>query len=358
MRRAAWYGLALATAQAGVLTAQVPDTLSQPLFESHDILRLTIAAPFKTIFRDRGQESEYHAGTLSYVDAEGTSVNLEVRVRTRGKFRLRRSTCNFPNVRVNFKTKQVEHTIFHNQDKLKLVGHCQTNREEYEQQTLLEYLIYRSLNLFTDLSFRVRLAHITYVDTEDDDDPITRYAFFIEDEDQMAARNGWGVLKIPGIPPQEYEAAELTLVEVFQFMIGNTDWDAFTGPPDAEECCHNTIPVGSMAKPVYPVPYDFDWAGVVDARYATPNERFSVRSVRDRVYRGICREAGEFTGLLLPVLQQFRDNRETIYALFQNQEGLEQRYVDQTIEYFDEFYEIVNDVQKANREIVGCCRRW
>ena len=348
----------LAAAHPGALTAQAPDTLSQPLFESHEVLQLTIAAPFKTIFRDRGQESEYHPGTLSYVDAAGANIDLDVRVRTRGKFRLQRSTCNFPNVRVNFKKKQVANTVFHNQDKLKLVGHCQTNREEYEQQTLLEYLVYRSLNLFTDLSFRVRLAQITYIDTEEDDDPITRYAFFIEDEDLMAARNGWQALEVPVIPPFEYEAADLTLVEVFQFLIGNTDWDAFSAPADEEYCCHNAIPVGSMSKPVYPVPFDFDWTGVVDAQYAEPNPRFSTRSVRDRIYRGVCRPADEFSGLLTQALQKFRDNRDAIYALFQSQEGLQQEYSDRTIEYFDEFYEIINDVERANREIIQGCRQW
>jgi len=356
MRRAAWYILALGAAHTGALTAQTPDTLSQPLFESHEILQLTIAAPFKTIFKERDQKSEYHPGALSYLDAEGNDVNLDVKIRTRGKFRLERSTCNFPNVRVNFKKKQVENTVFHNQDKVKLVAHCQTNREEYEQQTLLEYLIYRSFNLFTDFSFRVRLAQITYIDTEEDDAPVTRYAFFIEDEDLMAARNGWQSLTVPGIPPREYEAADLTLVEVFQFMMGNTDWDAFKGAPDEKECCHNLIPVGSMTKPVYPVPYDFDWTGVVDARYAKPDRNLRIRSVRDRLYRGICRPADEFGLLLDPVLGKFRDNKDAIYALFQNQEGLEQKYIDRTIEYFDEFYEIINDVRKAKREIIERCR--
>jgi hypothetical protein len=357
MRPAAWYVLALATAHAGALAAQAPDTLSQPLFESHDLLQLTLEAPFKTIFRERDQESEEYPGTLHYIDADGTTVRLEVQVRTRGKYRLQRSTCNFPNVRVNFKKNQVENTVFHNQDKLKLVAHCQTNREEYEQQTLLEYLVYRSLNLLTNLSFRVRLAQITYVDTDEDDDRLTKYAFFIEDENLMAARNGWEALKVPGIPPYEYEAADLTLVEVFQFMIGNTDWDAFNRPPDEQDCCHNAIPVGSMTKPVYPVPYDFDWTGVVDARYAKPHQSLGIRSVRDRLYRGICRPEGQFGQMLEPILQKFRENQDTIYALFQNQDGLEQEYIDRTIEYFDEFYEIINDPRKVKRRMVDRCRR-
>lgn len=111
MRRAVWCVLALTGVHTGALTAQVGDTLSQPLFESHHILRLTISEPFETIFRDRGRESEEHPGALSSVDAEGTTVELDVQIRTRGKFRRRRSTCNFPNIRLNFKQGQVENRL-------------------------------------------------------------------------------------------------------------------------------------------------------------------------------------------------------------------------------------------------------
>jgi hypothetical protein len=353
MPRAAWYVPALITAFAGALTAQAPDTLSQPLFASHDILRLTIAAPFKTIFRDRGQESEEHPGVLSYVDAEGASVDLDVQIRTRGKFRLQGSTCNFPNIRLNFKKQQVENSVFHNQDKLKLVAHCQSNRAEYEQQTLLEYLIYRSLNLFTDLSFRVRLAQITYVDTEEADGPLTKYAFFIEDEDLMAARNGWQAVEVPAIRPEDYEAAGLALVEVFQFMIGNTDWDAFRPEPD-DPCCHNTKLVGSLQTlTVIPVPYDFDWSGLIDARYATPNPELRLRSVRDRLFRGICRPREELDA----ALAVFADRREAVYETFRSLPGLDPRRLEDTVEYLDEFYEILGDPNKVEREIVRRCRQ-
>ncbi|UCD24924.1 MAG: hypothetical protein JSW51_03110, partial [Gemmatimonadota bacterium] len=60
-----------------------------PLFASHDVLELRIEAPLTTIFKDRDQESEYHQGTLSYVNARGDSVVLDMRARTRGHFRLR-----------------------------------------------------------------------------------------------------------------------------------------------------------------------------------------------------------------------------------------------------------------------------
>ena len=38
-----------------------------------------------------------------------------------------------------------------------------------------------------------------------------------------------------------------------------------------------------------PVPYDFDFAGMVDAPYATPPAAIPLSSVRVRRYRGYCR---------------------------------------------------------------------
>ena len=72
-----------------------------------------------------------------------------------------------------------------------MVRHCRDGDDD-EQNLLEEYLVYRSYNLLTDESFRVRLARITYADGEDDDDPVVRYAFFIEEAEAIAERLGGG----------------------------------------------------------------------------------------------------------------------------------------------------------------------
>lgn len=56
--------------------------------------------------------------------------------------------------------------IFANQNRLKLVAHRHNGGDEYEHFAPQEHLVYRTYNLLTDMRFRVRLAHITYVDTE------------------------------------------------------------------------------------------------------------------------------------------------------------------------------------------------
>ncbi len=323
-----------------------------PLFASHDVLELRIEAPFNTISRDRDQESEYHPGTLSYIDEGGDSVVLDIRARTRGLFRLQKRTCGFPNLHINFRRRQVENTVFAGQNRVSIVAHCQDKKSEYEQFTLQEYLIYRTFNQLTNRSVRVRLARTTYIDTDGKRDSLTKYMVILEPFDMLAARHGWRVLEVPFVPPSQQDPPSLLLFEVFQFLIGNTDWSAFQAAAGAS-CCHNAKLIGTMAGPVIPIPFDFDWSGVISAPYAKPDPKVGVRRVRDRRYWGICRPPEEFE----PVFTLFNDRRDAIYDLWRGQEGLEERRLDRTLEYFDEFYEIINDSGKTKREILLKCRQ-
>lgn len=350
----ALFGMVVTSA---VAFGQQPDSVPRPasaLFSSHDLLYLTIEVPLGDVFRERGQESSYHDAVLRVGGDDGEVAEMEIGVKTRGKFRLQRSTCNFPPLRLNVRAQQAVNTIFEGEDKLKLVTHCRNGRSEYEQYVLKEYLAYRVFNLLTDLSFRVRLAHITYIDAKDDPDTTTAFGFLIEDEDAMAARNGWIVLDVPQVPPFAYDRMQLSLVEVFQYLVGNPDWDAFGRPPDEDYCCHNIKVIGDMAGPVFPIPYDFDFTGLVDARYATPDRSLNIQTVRQRVYRGVCRPREELDA----AVQILAGRQAEIYSLINNQEGLEFDVLESTIEYLDEFFAIIGDADRVRRNMEGRCRSY
>lgn len=364
MRRIAT-AVALTTAWTAGGRAQgvIPDSVRQaaasaPLFATHDPLTLTVQAPLTTIFKERGQESEEFPGIVIHHQADGSQVALDVAIRTRGKTRLTRRICEFPPLRLDFDKDQSVSDAFRGQDKLKLVTHCQDGRAEHEQYVLQEYLVYRVLNLLTDLCFRARLARLTYQDTDGGRDSLTRYGFLIEDEEMLAARHDWEPVHIPVVPPDAMDPQYLALVEVFQYMIGNPDWSAFMGAPEDEECCHNTKPIGSPgAGPVFSVPYDFDITGIVNTRYADrlfrPGDRdLGIRRVRDRVYRGLCGSA-----LLLPqVFAEFNQKKDAIYALYRTQPDLDPKIVEETLEYLEEFYTTINDPRRVEREFHQRCR--
>ncbi len=325
-----------------------------PLFSSYEVLELTIEAPLKQLARDRGDTRPFRPAMLRFIDDGGEERELRIDLRTRGNFRLRPNVCDFPNLFMRFDDPEIAGTIFADQTVLPLLTHCRTKRSEYEQFALLEYLMHRSYSVLTERSLRARLVRITYLDPDDDGEGITRYAVFMEHFDQLAARHGWKVLQVPIVPPDQVDAFDLTRFEVFQFMIGNTDFDPFHAEPDEDACCHNAVLIGSMVGPVIPVPFDFDWSGVVDAPYARPDPRLGIRTVRQRRYRGACRPRDE----LEAVFPLFHDRRDEIYALFRNQEGLEPKYRDRTLEYFDEFYAIIDDERRVEREMESQCRKW
>ena len=346
-------GALTSTALAGQDVPAGPASTPQPLFASHDPLEFTLEAPLKAVLRERSQESAEFPAIISYTDDAGRRVSVDLEISTRGRRRLDRAICRFPPLQLDFPRAKVGGTIFANQDNVKLVTHCQDSRDAYEQYVLQEYLVYRTFNLLSDLSFRVRLARITYVDLEEDRDAVTKYALLIEHKDLVAERNGWEVLEIPMIAPEYFDANQLSIVEVFQYMIGNTDWSAFRAPSGEPECCHNAKAVGDMAGPVFSVPYDFDQAGVVRTRYATPDARFNLRNVGQRLYRGVCRPREEFNR----ALASFNEQRDAIYALHRAQDDLAPDRLKRMLEYYDEFYEIINDEGKFRREILNKCRR-
>src|SRR3989442_8425655 len=257
---------------------------SQPararLFDAPEALSLTLTADFNAVSKDRGESKQEHAGVLAFVGPAGDSVALDVRLRTRGHFRLQRRICDFPPLKLSFDKQQVKHTVFAGQGGLKLVVHCQ-DRDSYEQNLLQEYLLYRVFNLITEKSFRARLARVTYLDRSGKAKPVTRYAFFIEDDDPIARRQDAPVIEQKGLTQLDTEGAHTGLVAMFADLIGKTDF-SFAG-------LHKLRMIRDSTGGVFAVPYDFDWSGLDSARSAVPHPRLGIKSVRERLYRGYCR---------------------------------------------------------------------
>ena len=322
--------------------ASAPGETQVPaLFSSHELIEFTIETDYGALRGDRTQDSEYRPAILTVTDDEGTAHTIDIRVRTRGNFRLQ--NCQFPPMRVNFPRNRVGGTVFDGQNGIKLVSHCR-DRDDDEQNVIEEYLVYRTYNLLTDESFRVRLARVTYGDSEDDDDPVVRYAFFIEEAEAMAERLGALYLEIGQADPRSFGAEEAVRISVFQYMVGNTDWSMVR--------FHNAEVLQASGGVYVPVPYDFDWTGFVSARYAQPNERLGIRNVRQRIYRGFCRPTFDFS----TVYSQFVDIRADLEALYTGQEGLDEDNARNAVEYLDDFYEDIESPERARDRLERDCR--
>ena len=333
--------IAFAALSLPVAAAGLPD----PLFRDDATLDVVITAPLSTLLGARPEQPEL-AGMISYKDLDGTRVELDMKIRVRGRFRKR--TCDFPPLNLNFRKSQVEGTLLDQQDKLKMVVHCKDS-ERYHQSVLREYLAYRLLNALTDLSFRVRLLQVTYVDSDERRSRMVRPAFLIEHRKRLAERIGRESLDIERTEVSAIQPDHLNLTSMFQFMIANTDFSPYLGSNN--ECCHNHEMFGNDAGPLLAIPYDFDLAGFVNAPYATPDPELGIDSVRQRLYRGYCVNNGHVQASV----DRFQEVRSALHALVAEQQELDPTVQYYMARYMDEFYAIIDDPREVERQIIGKC---
>jgi len=319
------------------------------LFNSFDEMQVTFTGPWKTIMRNKKKDEAYPA-KFTYTGVDGVEHTIDMTVTLRGI--TRRRVCDFPPLKLHFDKAAVKGTAFRGNKSLKLVTYCDSN-SKYEQYYIKEFLAYRIYNLLTDFSYRVRPLMIDYVDSEKDDKSITRFSFLIEDTDEMAERNGVRELEIPRIPYPQLEPVTTNRLSLFEFMIGNLDFAVTDGPKD-DSCCHNSrlIGAGEDVVPKYAVPYDFDSSGLVNAHYAAPPEGLRVRNIRTRLYRGFC----IFNDELPQTLALLREKKADILALFQDNPHLTDYMRNDAVDYIEDFYKIIDDPDKLEKEITDKCR--
>lgn len=316
-----------------------PGENTPDLFDSEEPLDLVLEYNINKFKKDRGLKRDYHPAKLSYTTPEGKQVSLDIQMKVRGKLRRQMLKCIVPPVR--FKFDETKDTIFENQDKLKFVSHCKNKPNYYEHYYIIEYLIYKTYNILTDLSFRVRQARITYTDTVGKAKPFTKYGFFIEDYKKMAKRNNAEPVDIESITLEKADFETSTLASVFQYMIGNTDWSI--------RSVHNMKLVKYPGDPNYfPVPFDFDMAGLIDAHYARPDEAMPIRSVRERLFRGFCKSRAQFNRTFIV----FHKHKEEILALYRDYPHLPDKLKNRCIKYLKAFYQIISSPKLVNRYFI------
>lgn len=318
-----------------------------PLFASEDKLDVTFVVPIETIVDD-AERRPIVEGVMQYVDESGATVTLDLEMNTRGKSRL--SYCRFPPLKINLKRKQVEGTLFEGQNKLKIVTHCRGS-DTFERYLLQEYSIYAAFNVIANRSFRVRPLLVTYRDSEAEEDDQVHPAYFIETDQEVAARYGMEEISVEKIRPSQLDSMHAIKLALFQFLIGNTDWSSYTGPA-GEGCCHNTKPIAPPGEQTgwISLPYDFDQAGIINTSYSAPADSLGIRSVRQRVFRGRCTNLDQ----LDEAITVFNERREALEAALLPPQ-LEGRKRSSAARYIEDFYEIINDPDHLQRQIIDEC---
>lgn len=341
--------LALLALLPAVLPAQ--DSAAAPrntrptrLFRDDAPLSITLTADFRQLFKDRDTtEVKRFPATLIWASASGDSGTAPVELATRGHSRLLPVVCDFPPIRMYLPAGEARPVFWRGQPSLKLTVNCKPKNRDYAQYVLQEYLLYRIYALFTEMSFRTRLVSATYLQSERGDTVAATHAFFVEDDEDVARRHGGEIFEQAGVRFGDVDSTSMLRVGVFNYMAGNTDWSL--------QVLHN-IKVLKVPPGIYhPVPYDFDFSGIIRTPYARPDPRLPIRSVRERLYRGPCPEMTQ----LAPIFAEFNAKQDTIYTMYRALPGLDPKRVEEAIKYLEDFYKTINDPKKARSEFRWQC---
>jgi hypothetical protein len=276
--------------------------------------------------------------TLNYVNAsihcvfpDSAVAEGKVQIKPRGHFR--KDNCRLTPLTVNFKNEGAP--AFSKLGTLKLVVGCGV-KDDDDQTLLKEYLVYKIYNLITDKSFRVRLLNVNYNDTRGKIKPYEQYAFLIEDVDDLAKRHQCKKQEQGKFFPDFINREQATLVYMFQYMIGNTDWSV----PFYHNIKLMIEKNDSLAKP-YPVAYDFDMTGLVNPSYGEPHPDLGLKNLKQRLYRGYKRSLEEIEA----AAKIFLEKKEAIYELINNFELLNTGNKKEMLTFLKEFFAEISNTR-------------
>ena len=312
----------------------------QSLFDSDDVLEFTLKGDMKSLFKDRSDDPEYHKVSLHYQDGE-KSFNIPLKSKTRGNFRKNRGGCKIPPLFLNFKKSATpKSSVFRGQDKMKLVTTCRG-----DEFVINEYLVYKLYNIISPNSFNARLVKVVYEDTVKEKNTGPYYGILLEEEEQMAKRLHSISIEKQGLHPKNTHKSDFLTMAVFQYLIGNTDWSV-------QYQQNIKFIVDTISKIPITVPYDFDHAGIVRAPYAKPAPELELSSTLQRRYRGYCmKNMDEFD----PYFEKFNQLKDAIYAVYQDNELIDEGYKKKTIKFLDDFYETINNPKRAEVAFMYPC---
>ena len=347
-----------ATTVENSAVASGPRQLDRPLFESDDVLDVTIPLHFKDLCRPREDDNcDFISTTLEYATSEGESLTLPIEVKVRGGWRSLTQNCSAPLLWVRFSAAEVKGTLFDGQELLPLTTHCgrglsleanaaRQPQSSWEQYLLKEYLAQRLYGLFSEYSLRTRLVRVHYPDPDRPNKVVHNFAFFTEHFDSMAERNGVQRLERKSFDHEKLDFRAADILALFQFMIGNTDWSIVRE--------RNTVLVSKADGKQIPVPYDFDMSGLVDAHYAAPAPGLDIESVKTRRYLGFCHPEPQWEDLFA----HFELQRTAASDLVGQVPSLSDGNLQSSRDYIDGFYGILESKDARTNRIMKACKPW
>ncbi len=341
-QRDAWVSVAVLVVMA--FSGPSDSAATERLFAAEEILDLTFSGPLTSLSRDPTPGVEY-SGSLELGNGEAIPVTFS-------KFGISRlHACGVPSLKINVNQDHGRGTPFEGHGTLRLVTPCHFG-SSYDSFILLEYLTYKSYEVVAEPALRVRLVSCRFHDSDRPAFEEVGLSFFVEDIGEAADRCGKKWRDIRSQPITDLDPSQLAVLSLFQFMVGNTDWSALSCYP-GERCCHNVAVLGAVSDRYNTIlPFDFDYAGLVDAPYARPDATLRIRRVTQRVYRGFCLHNDRVPA----AIAVFNERRPELEMLFNENELPDPKARQRAMKYITSFYDTINNHRKVESRILGACR--
>ncbi len=307
-------------------------------FEKDEIIEITVKADFTALRADRDRATnDYHLATI-LMQEDNDTLQIPVKIKTRGNFRLKEENCDFPPLRFKFKTRDVLHTVFEGQDKLKLVTHCRDTSMVMEQTMFREYLVYKLYNTISKNSLKVRLVKVKYIDINYGEQ-LNKYAFFIESVEQMAERLGLEEIQMANMTQEQLVEDNIINVALFNYMIGNTDWSI--------PKLHNVALFrDNRHAPPIAVPYDFDMSEFVDACYM---KVYMGRELLENRYKG----KKVSIECLEKAISHYQTHKKELINSILSFEQLSLESKQECLKLIDSFYQVLADRQSYRKAFIA-----
>ncbi len=261
--------------------------------------RVTIEMDLTTIMAQRNNDTYFPAAVMT-----DNGLSFKAEVRPRGKYRRKNSV--YPPLKLKFKKKELIAAGMDTLNEIKLVLPAFDNALG-DELVIREYLAYKMFEKLSPVHVKARLIRLTIKDTHVEKSKKNMFAILVEDAEETAARYNGVEVEEYGISPDSLAANQAALLVMFEYMIGNTDWDI--------SMMRNVRLLRTQAGgKILALPYDFDFSGLVSAPYASPSSDTGLKTVRDRflMANGIKPDA------LKRAVMNLRKNRQAIYDICRN----------------------------------------
>ncbi len=300
------------------------------LMSFQEILEVNLETDLVQLMQDRRSKEEIK-GKLSFTDNNGRFWSWKLKVGLRGNYR--RLNCDgTPPLKLNFKKGELAEAGLSKFDDMKLVTQCVEDENLAKRLLLKEYLAYKLYNQLTDKSLRVQLLKINFIDNNTGDQKV-QYGFVIEDTAEF--RNRTGAIKMDklyNVQPEYLDREQFKILALFQYMIGNIDYDLASA---------RNIKMVEIDNQIVTVPYDFDFSEMVKAPYRTGSKRLDVIKQGDRAFLGFPEDLEN----LEETVELFENNRKALLKIISNFKILEKAERIFIKKYLDTFYDSITAIK-------------